>query len=85
MFVNSCAAGRLPNSETIFLHLVSRVLGPVSISYETFYCKIFQGFEAARFVLRIIRSLRNLTETSAALQPMGMPKRCDNATICRFK
>ena len=47
-----------------------RDLGPVSTSNETSYCNISQSLEAARFVLRIARSLWNLTGTSAALLPM---------------
>ena len=44
--------------------------GPVSISDKTSYRKISQSLEVARFVFRIVRSLWNLTGTSAALLPM---------------
>ena len=43
------------------------VQGPVSISDKTSYCKISWSIEAARFVFRFVRSLWNLTGTSAAL------------------
>ena len=42
------------------------VLSSVSISEKTSYRKISWSIEAARFVFRIIRSLLNLTGTSAA-------------------
>ena len=45
-------------------------LGPVSISEKTSFRKISWSLETARFVFRIIRSLWNLTGTSAALLPM---------------
>ena len=45
-------------------------LSPVSISDKTVYRKISWSLEAARFVFRIVRSLWNLTGTSAALLPM---------------
>ena len=44
--------------------------GPVSISEKTSYRKVSWSLEAARFVFRIVRSLWNLTGTSAALLPM---------------
>ena len=44
--------------------------GPVSISEKTFYRKISWSLEAARLVFRIVRSLWNLTGTSATLLPM---------------
>ena len=44
--------------------------GPVSISEKTFFRKISLSLEAARFVIRIVRSLWNLTDTSAAVLPM---------------
>ena len=44
--------------------------GPVSISEKTSYRKISWSLEAARFVFRIVPSLWNLTDTSAALLPM---------------
>ena len=44
--------------------------GPVSISEKTSYHKISWSLEAARLVFRIVRSLWNLTGTSAALLPM---------------
>ena len=43
---------------------------PVSIFDKTSYRKISQSLEAARFLFRIVRSLWNLTGTSAALLPM---------------
>ena len=43
--------------------------GPVSISDKTSYRKISWSLNAARFVFRIVRSLWNLTGTSAALLP----------------
>ena len=47
-----------------------RLQGPVSISEKTSFLKISSSLEAARFVFRIIRSLWNLTGTSAAVLPM---------------
>ena len=44
--------------------------GPVSISEKTSFRKISLSLEVARFVSRIVRSLWNLTGTSAALLPM---------------
>ena len=44
-----------------------RHLGPVSISSKTSYRKISWSLDAARFVFRTVRSLWNLTGTSAAL------------------
>ena len=38
------------------------------------YCKISQRLKAARFVFRIVRSLWNLTGTSAAVLPRCLPK-----------
>ena len=49
---------------------LQKVLGPVSISEKTSFRKILSSLEAARFVFRIIRSLCNLTGTSAAVLPM---------------
>ena len=46
------------------------VQGPVSISEKTSFHKISSSLEAARFVFRIVRSLWNLTGTSAAVLPM---------------
>ena len=43
---------------------------PVSISEKTSYRKISWSLEATRFVFRIVRSLWNLTGTSAAVLPM---------------
>ena len=48
----------------------NRALGPVSISEKTSFRKISSSLEAARFVFRIVRSLWNLTGTSAAVLPM---------------
>ena len=48
----------------------SRYRGPVSISEKTSFRKISLSLEAARFVFRIVRSLWNLTGTSAAVLPM---------------
>ena len=45
-------------------------LGPVSISEKTSFRKISWSLESARFVFRIVRSLWNLTGTSAAVLPM---------------
>ena len=45
-------------------------LDPVSIFDKTSYRKISQSLEAAKFVFRIVRSLWNLTGTSAAMLPM---------------
>ena len=45
-------------------------LGPVAISEKTSYRKISWSLEATRFVFRIVRSLWNLTGTSAAMLPM---------------
>ena len=44
--------------------------GPVSIFEKTSYRKISWSLEGAWFVFRIVRSLWNLTGTSAALPPM---------------
>ena len=57
-------------------------LGSVSISEKTSYSKIFQSLEAARFVFKIVRSLWNLTGTSAAL----LPRRLSNfKAMWKFK
>ena len=48
-------------------------LGPISISDKTSYCKITWSIEAARFVFRIVRSLWNLSGTSAAVLPTCLP------------
>ena len=50
--------------------MVSIYQDPVSISEKTSYHKISWSLEATRFVFRIVRSLWNLTGTSAALLPM---------------
>ena len=42
-------------------------MGPASISEATFCCKISQNLEAARNVSEIVRSLWNLSGTSAAV------------------
>ena len=44
--------------------------GPVSISEKMSFHKISLSLEAAKFVFRIVRSLWNLTGTSAAVLPM---------------
>ena len=44
--------------------------GPVSISEKMSFRKISLSLEAAKFVFRIVRSLWNLTGTSAAVLPM---------------
>ena len=44
--------------------------GPISISEKTSFRKISWSLEAARFIFKIVRSLWNLTGTSAALLPM---------------
>ena len=54
----------------ILNRLWSRTLGPVSIYENTSYRKISWSLEVARFVFRIVRSLWNLTGTSAAFLPM---------------
>ena len=56
--------------------------GPVSISEKMSYRKISWSLEAARFVLRIVWSLWNLTGTSAALLPMCLS---NFKTIRQFK
>ena len=43
---------------------------PASISEKTSFCKISLSLEAAGFVFKIVRSLWNLTGTSAAVLPM---------------
>ena len=53
--------------------------GPVSISDKASYCKISQSLEAARFVFRIVRSIWNLTGTSAG----GLPKCLSNFKTMR--
>ena len=50
--------------------MFSALLGPVSISEKTSFRKISSSLEATRFVFRIVRSLWNLTGTSAAVLPM---------------
>ena len=55
-------------------HRIARTLCMLSGMFshdadKTSYCKISQSLEAARFVFRIVRSLWNLTDTSAALLP----------------
>ena len=57
-------------------------LGPVSISEKTSFRKISSSLEAARFVFRIVRSLWNLTGTSAAVLPMCLS---NFKTIRQFK
>ena len=56
--------------------------GPVSISEKTSFRKISPSLEAARFVFRIVRSLWNLTGTSAAVLPMCLS---NFKTIRQFK
>ena len=51
-------------------HIYVSELGPVSISEKTSFRRISWSLEAARFVFRSVRSLWNLTGTSAALLPM---------------
>ena len=55
---------------TVMLTLCA--LGSVSICNKTSYCKILQGLEAVRFVFESVRSLRNLTGTSAAVLPVSL-------------
>ena len=57
-------------------------LGPVWISEKTSFRKISSSLEAARFVFRIVRSLWNLTGTSAAVLPMCLS---NFKTIRQFK
>ena len=52
------------------METLTALLGPVSISEKTSFRKISSSLEAARFVFRIVRSLWNLTGTSAAVLPM---------------
>ena len=70
----------------IVLHTVNSVpskdQGPVSISKKTYFRKISSSLEAARLVFRIVRSLWNLTGTSAALLPMCLS---NFKAIRRFK
>ena len=54
----------------INLFSIDRTLGPVSISEKSSFRKISYSLEAAIFVFRIVRSLWNLTGTSAAVLPM---------------
>ena len=54
------------------------VLGPISISDKASYCNISQSIETARFLFRIIRSLWNLTGTSAAVLPKCLSNFNDN-------
>ena len=49
---------------------IHKVQGPVSTSEKTSFRKISWSLEAARFVFEIVRSLWNLTGTSAALLPI---------------
>ena len=49
-------------------------MGPVSISNKTSYCKISRSLVAVGFVFRIVRSLGNLTGTSAALKIISTTK-----------
>ena len=53
----------------LLLHLHGQK-GPVSTSHKTSYFKISQSLEAAWFVFIIVRSLWNVTSTSAAVLPM---------------
>ena len=64
------------------LHYVTKYQGPVSISNKTSYRKILRSLEAARLVFRIVRSLLNLTDTSATLLPRCLS---NFKTIWRFK
>ena len=55
----------------VFMWVIAcQMQGPVSISEKTSFRKISLSLEVARFVSRIVRSLWNLTGTSAALLPM---------------
>ena len=70
-------------SGSSMLTLLVLKLGPVSISEKTSYRMISWSLEVARFVFRIVRSLWNLTGTSAAVLPMcrcacQISKRYDN-------
>ena len=67
-----CGTDDKPLPESLLTHFIDthmRHQGPVLISDKTSYHKISQSLEATRFVLRIVRSLWNLTGTSAALLP----------------
>ena len=79
MYASLCLSGsteklilecRMRKWPPLCLHF--RVLGPVSISEKTSFRKISWSLEAARFVFGIVRSLWNLTGTSAAVLPMGL-------------
>ena len=63
-------------------NIVTVLQGPVSISETTSFHKISSSLEAARLVSRIVRSLWNLTDTSAALLPMCLS---NFKAIRRFK
>ena len=67
------------NTRQISYLLMLWLLGPVSISDKTSYCKISQSLKATRFVFRIVQSLWNLTGTSAA----GLPKCLSNFKAMR--
>ena len=63
-----------PHQVPCMYHYHPKSLGPVSISEKTSFRKISWSLEVARFVFRIVRSLWNLTGTSAALLPMCLSK-----------
>ena len=58
----------------------NRERGPVSIYDKTSYSKVSQILKTARFVFRIVWSLRNLTGTSTAVLPkfLLISNLCDN-------
>ena len=71
-----------PTTKVIVRTTSEKLLGPVSISEKTSFRKISSSLEAARFVFRIVRSLWNLTGTSAAVLPMCLS---NFKTIRQFK
>ena len=74
-WVNNREAGDLRRHCThydVTVMLTLCALGSVSICNKTSYCKILQGLEAVRFVFESVRSLRNLTGTSAAVLPVSL-------------
>ena len=52
------------------------LLGSISISDKTSYCKISQSLKAVRFVFRIVRLSWSLTGTSAAVPSAALLLRC---------
>ena len=71
VYVRACVSIRQSVCEQQFRQLESglqkRPVGPVLISDKTSYCAVSQSVEVTIFVFKIVRSLWNLTGTSAAL------------------